>query len=70
MEALRKRDRRFGAVRTLLGVAYRDLAQTLEHLGESERAADALQKSRELGADRAEDPFSPQPRGPLRPFKE
>jgi eukaryotic-like serine/threonine-protein kinase len=70
MEAFRKKDRRFGAVRPLLGVACRDLAQTLEHLGESERAADALQKSRELGDDRAEDSFNPRPRGPMHQSKE
>jgi len=59
MQSLGQKDRRLGAVRPLLGVAYLELAQALKGAGETARAAVALRKSRDFEAERAQDPFCP-----------
>jgi tetratricopeptide (TPR) repeat protein len=66
MEALQKKDPRLGAIRPLLGVAYRDLAQALKGSGEVGLAEEALRKSREREPEHALDPFGPRERGPDR----
>jgi tetratricopeptide (TPR) repeat protein len=62
LEALRSADPRLGSVRPQLRLAYIDLARALTGAGEAALATEAERRGRELGGDRARDPFNPRNR--------
>jgi tetratricopeptide (TPR) repeat protein/tRNA A-37 threonylcarbamoyl transferase component Bud32 len=60
LEELRNKDPRLGALRPILGMAYRELAQVQERAGEKEAAAESQRKAEAFGPQRP--PSFPNPR--------